>query len=82
LNHGNAHYQAKTIAVSGRDARGGTLFERPLTAWYVLAAGERKYDVDLDRATCARLHEVTVAMESDGGNVKRTFPIAAADVCR
>jgi fimbrial chaperone protein len=82
LNRGNMHYQAKTVAVSGRDVHGEPLFERSLTAWYVLANGERKYDVDVDQASCARLHDVTVAVESDGGNVKRTFVVPAAEARR
>jgi fimbrial chaperone protein len=80
-NEGNAHFQARTIDVDGRDARGERVFSQRIDGWYVLANRERSYDVSVDPSVCAKMHDVQVTATTDAGTVTRRFPIGAAS-CR
>jgi fimbrial chaperone protein len=80
-NSGNAHFQARTIEVDGRDARGARLFDQRIDGWYVLANRERLYDVAVDASLCAALRDVRVTATTDAGTVTRTFPIESTG-CR
>jgi fimbrial chaperone protein len=80
-NDGNAHFQAHTIDVDGRDAHGARVFSQQVDGWYVLANRERVYDIAVDPAVCATMHDVRVTATTDAGTVTRTFPIGGAS-CR
>jgi fimbrial chaperone protein len=67
-----------TFAVAKKD--GGRVFERTLDAWYVLAGGERLYEVEVPAETCARAQggsAVATASLDEG-----TIEARAADACR
>lgn len=80
-NGGNAHFQARTIEVAGRDARGVRLFDQRIDGWYVLANRERVYDVALEPSVCASLRDVRVTATTDAGTVTRSFTVGSSD-CR
>lgn len=80
-NDGNAHFQARSIDVDGRDARGSRVFMQRIDGWYVLANRERVYEVAVDPAVCPTLRDVRVTATTDAGIVTRTFPIGAGS-CR
>jgi fimbrial chaperone protein len=46
---------AKTIRATARAADGRVLVDSTLPGWYVLANGERRYEVPLSPGTCAAL---------------------------
>jgi fimbrial chaperone protein len=80
-NDGNAHFQARTIDIDGRDAHGVRVFTQRLDGWYVLANRERVYDVAVDPAACATMRDVHVTATTDAGTVTRTFAIGGVS-CR
>lgn len=67
---------AVTFALVAKD--GARLLERPLDAWYVLAGGERIYEVEVPPDVCARAAEAVVTAGLDGG----VLEARAADPCR
>lgn len=78
-NEGNARVRPSAVHLLVRDAAGGPLLERDLEAWYVLAGGERRYEVALGDAVCAGARAAavtaTVSVTLDTGEVKASAPI-------
>ncbi len=64
-NSGNSYFVTRTISVVGRSRSGAVLFERELPGWYVLAHGERLYEVPLSADECAALADVTATITTD-----------------
>jgi fimbrial chaperone protein len=73
-NAGSAHLLARSVEIEGRDEHGSRLFTRSLKGWYVLANGERDYDVALEPAGCGKLRTLHVVAQTDSGTVTRDFP--------
>jgi len=59
-NPGTVRLRPAEVRLSGRGSDGRTLFARPLDAWYVLAGGERRYEVALPVAECGALRSLAV----------------------
>jgi fimbrial chaperone protein len=72
-NRGTAHLLAHTVEVEGVDGHGTRLFSRSLKGWYVLANGERDYDVALEPQECGKLRALHVVAQTDSGTVTRDF---------
>jgi fimbrial chaperone protein len=53
-NDGSVHTMLYNVAFSAKSASGQTLFTKKLDGWYVLAKGERDFQVALTKAVCAR----------------------------
>jgi hypothetical protein len=60
----NVHVRPAGVRLALRDAAGATLDGRALDAWYVLAAGERAYAVELPAEACGRAAWVEVEVEA------------------
>jgi fimbrial chaperone protein len=59
-NVGNVRLRPNAVRLVAEDAAGKPLHEAQLQAWYVLAAGERHYGVQLPAEHCAKARGVTV----------------------
>lgn len=60
LNEGTVHVRPTSVKVVGLGSDGKPVLDRELTAWYVLAGGERRYEVEVPRESCSAIREVEV----------------------
>lgn len=68
-NTGGVRFVAKKIRVRALDASGAELAREEFSGWYVLAGGERRYDLALPSSACAA-SKLVVSVETDGGSVE------------
>ncbi len=61
-NDGTAHVRPSSVRVIASDTAGNPAWGRDLDAWYVLAGGERTYEVEVPRSACDAVREVAVAV--------------------
>jgi len=61
-NEGTVHVRARSVKVSAAASDGKVLVERELPPLYLLAGGERVYEVEVPADACARVREVSVAV--------------------
>lgn len=61
-NGGNVHFVPEAVHVEGLSADGRTVFSLPVNAWYVLAGGLRRFDVDLPKEGCDQATAVVVTV--------------------
>jgi len=59
-NAGSVRLRPAEVRLTARGADGRTLFARALDAWYVLAGGERRYQVELPAESCPAVRSVAV----------------------
>jgi fimbrial chaperone protein len=71
-NHGNVHTRLKSVVMRAVDASGGLLLTRALNGWYVLAGGERRYEIPLDPDACRNASRVQVEILGDAGKLDGT----------
>jgi fimbrial chaperone protein len=69
-NTGNVRIRPDLVRAVGRDAAGTILFDEKLPAWYVLAGGERSYDVAVPEAACAGVRTLTAEIAVAKGAVE------------
>lgn len=79
-NEGTVRVRPSTVRLELRDAAGRPLLEKALESWYVLAGGERRYQVALERAVCVAARTATVTATLDTGEVKASAPVSP-DAC-
>ncbi len=65
-NTGTVRVRPSRVRLEGLGADGAPLFARDLEAWYVLAGGERRFEVALPAEACGRLR--ALAVEAALGN--------------
>lgn len=80
-NTGNSYFVAESVEVVGRSRDGNVLFKETLPAWYVLAGGQRLFDIPLTKQVCANLVEITAHTTTDHGVVgaREAVPAGACD---
>lgn len=59
-NAGSVRLRPAEVKLVARGAAGHTLFARPLDAWYVLAGGERRYELSLPQEQCPAIRTLAV----------------------
>lgn len=64
-NAGNVHFVIRSIAVTGRNAKGETAFSREIGGWYVLADASRLYTTDVPKDVCPDLAKIEVEAKTD-----------------
>jgi fimbrial chaperone protein len=77
-NGGTVRLRPSTVTLAVLSADGARLLERALDGWYVLAGGERVYEVEVPPELCARAAEAVITAALDGGTVEAR----AAGACR
>lgn len=75
LNRGNAHFVAQSVRVVGRAADGSVVLQRDLPAWYMLAGGQRDYDVALAADVCHKLTQVSANANTDHGAARSDLQV-------
>lgn len=81
VNSGTVHVRPTAVKVTLKDAKASTLGNREAPAWYVLAGGERAYDVDLRSEGCAAVRQVSVAVTLDSRQVLEASAATPEGVC-
>jgi fimbrial chaperone protein len=79
VNDGNAHARPTSVKLEALGEDGTAVLERELTAWYVLAGGQRDYDLEIPRDLCAAVRKVVVTAAL-GRDVLRA-EVAAPSAC-
>ncbi len=74
-NRGTSYFVSQRVHVVGRSRTGATVVEEELPGWYVLAGGERVYEVPLPHDTCTSLAEVAVMLTTEGGSTSASSPV-------
>ena len=65
-NTGNVHFRVETVRLEGFGEGGAKLFEKQAQGWYVLAAGHKRYDLEIPRASCAQVRKLVFSVKTDG----------------
>jgi fimbrial chaperone protein len=73
-NTGTIRIRPDLVRVVGRDADGATVFEEKLSCWYVLAGGERAFELQLPAGSCTRARSVTAEITLPTGKVEAALP--------
>jgi fimbrial chaperone protein len=69
-NTGTVRLRPTEVTLALRAKDGAAVLERPLDAWYVLAGGERVYEVELPADACAKAAQVVVTAALDAGAIE------------
>lgn len=81
VNAGTVHVRPTAVKVTLKDGQGKALGNREAPAWYVLAGGERAYEVDVGGAACAVVRQVSVAATLDSKQVLESSIATPAGAC-
>lgn len=71
-NAGNTHFLTQLVRVQALGPDGGSLMEKELPAWYVLAGGARSYAFDLPASACGA-ERLVVSIKSDAKPVETSL---------
>jgi fimbrial chaperone protein len=64
-NTGNVHMRVESVQLEGFDQGGARLFEREAQGWYVLAGGEKRYQLDVPKDACLKARKLVVTIRRD-----------------
>ncbi|WP_242343675.1 fimbrial biogenesis chaperone [Anaeromyxobacter terrae] len=78
-NPGTVRLRPRSVSLALVAADGARLFERSLEAWYVLAGGERVYEVEVPAEACARAATVVASAALERGAIEARAPGACRD---
>lgn len=79
-NTGNAAFSLVSVRASGAGADGNQTFESQAAGWYVLAGGERIYEIAIPPADCRRTKTISVEATT-GSNPFRASLAVAPEAC-
>jgi fimbrial chaperone protein len=77
-NTGNVHFLPQSVQVTALDAKGASVFEKKVEAWYVLPGGTRVWEVEIPKDACAKAKTVSVAVESVEAKFSGRMEVPAA----
>ena len=70
VNSGTLHFIPKAVRVRGLDQAGAVILEQKPDAWYVLAGGERVFDLEIPADVCARIRSLAVEAQLPDSTLK------------
>ena len=70
LNTGTVHYMPEGVRVRAADESGAAVLDLKPGAWYVLAGGERVFDLPIPADSCARVRSFQVEASLPGSTLK------------
>lgn len=73
-NSGTVHVRPTSVRVTATDDQGAALFEELVPAWYVLARSERRYEVTVPSAVCAKIRQVRVIAAAQAETFEASQP--------
>lgn len=75
-NTGNAAFSLLSVHVVGAGADGKSTFESQAAGWYVLAGGERLYEITVPGADCRRTKSISIEATTEHDAWKAALPVA------
>jgi fimbrial chaperone protein len=82
VNKGNVHMQPREVRVKGLDADGSLRLERKIPGWYILAGGQREYRVDIPKAECQKIKDLTVEVDLQDKPLKENLVVPSGACAR
>jgi fimbrial chaperone protein len=76
-NTGNAAFSLVSVRTSGAGADGSRTFENQAAGWYVLAGGERVYEIAVSAADCQRTKTISIEAKTERDTWKASLTVAA-----
>jgi len=73
VNSGSFHFMPRDVRVRGLDQAGAAVLDQKLDAWYVLAGGERVFDLEIPANGCARIRSFVVEAQLPNSTLKETL---------
>jgi fimbrial chaperone protein len=74
-NLGNVHFFPRAMRVKGAGSQGETVLERELQSWYILAGRTREYRVEIPRADCEKIQNLTIEVELEDKTLQEKVPL-------
>jgi fimbrial chaperone protein len=70
VNSGTFHFIPQAVRVRGLDQAGAVVLDQKPSAWYVLAGGERVFDLEIPADACARIRSLVVEAQLPNSTLK------------
>jgi fimbrial chaperone protein len=64
-NTGNVHMRVESVVLEGLDASGKRLFQREAQGWYLLAGGEKRYQLEVPNEHCGGVRKLVATIKRD-----------------
>jgi fimbrial chaperone protein len=74
-NLGNVHFFPMAVRVKGAGFQGETFLEIELQSWYILAGRTREYRIEIPRADCEKIQNLTVEVELEDKTLREKIPL-------
>jgi fimbrial chaperone protein len=80
-NVGNVHFFPRAVRVKGAGFQGAAFLERELQSWYILAGRTTEYRLEIPRADCEKIQNLSIEVELEDKVLKENVPLPAS-ACR
>jgi fimbrial chaperone protein len=75
-NTGTVRIRPEVVRAVGRDGAGAVVFDEKLPSWYVLAGGERAFEVTIPEAVCGQVATLSAEAALGKSGVEARLPVA------
>ena len=72
-NKGNVHTMVKSLKVSALGTNDQLLFTHELSGWYVLAGGQRVYDIELPKNLCSQIKSIAIRGQTTTSELSHNY---------
>jgi fimbrial chaperone protein len=79
-NTGNVHFRIRSIALSGMNSSGETIFTQEINGWYLLSGTSRTYSFAIPENICSQLSAIDIQAQTDRISFSRKMN-AGPDMC-